>query len=100
MAGFKAGDRTSRAARRLIRMALAASLGCLALAAFSVLRAPAQVLTVSQSKIDGQYLDFHPTNVPLPTQPLDSQTRQELIRIMDAEQGFAMRPLPKGTHGI
>jgi hypothetical protein len=100
MAGFKAGDRSSRAARRLIRMALAASLGCLALAAFSVLRAPAQVLTVSQSKIDGQYLDFHPTNVPLPTQPLDSQTRQELIRIMDAEQGFAMRPLPKGTHGI
>ncbi len=60
----------------------------------------AQVLVVTQSGVDGRYLDFHPTNVSLPSQPLDAQSRQELIRIMDAEQGFAMRPLPKGTHGI
>ncbi len=77
---------------------MAAVLGCFVVC--GVPSAAAQVLTVGQAQIDGQYLDFHPTNVSLSSQPLDPQTRQELVRVLDAEQGFAMRPLPKGAHGI
>ncbi|HEX3438347.1 MAG TPA: hypothetical protein VHT24_16380 [Pseudacidobacterium sp.] len=60
----------------------------------------AQVLTVSPGKIDGHYLDFHPTNVALPTEPLSTRGRQELIRSLTAEQGFAMRPLPLASKGL
>jgi hypothetical protein len=100
MSGFRASDHISRFTRCHLGWARAASFGCLAAAAFVACHGGAQVLTVSQGNVDGRYLDFHPTNVTLPTQPLDTQTKQELIRIMDAEQGFAMRPIPKGKHGI
>jgi hypothetical protein len=59
-----------------------------------------QVFTVAPDKVGGHYLDFHPTNVALKDQPLTHQTREQLIKLMDAEQGFAMRPLPRGTHGL
>jgi hypothetical protein len=55
------------------------------------------VFTVSPEKIEGHYLDFHPTNVSLPSQPLTERGRQELVRFLTAEQGFAMRPLPRAT---
>lgn len=41
--------------------------------------------------------DFHPTHVALPDQPLDERGRQELIRNLEAEQGFAHRELPLGA---
>src|SRR5215813_13830645 len=62
--------------------------------------ASSQVLTISPEKMDGHYLDFHPTNVPLPTEPLTTRGRQELIRFLTAEQGFAMRPLPLASKGL
>src|SRR5882757_4567900 len=99
MSGFRASFHIPSFTRCPVRRARTVSLGCLALVAFAVSPAGAQVLTVSQGEVAGQNLDFHPTNVTLSSQPLDAQTRQELIRIMDAEQGFAMRPIPKGKHG-
>ena len=53
-----------------------------------------QVFTVSPQKIEGHYLDFHPTNIALPIEPLTTRNRQDLLRFLTAEQGFAMRPLP------
>src|SRR5450631_2330997 len=40
--------------------------------------------------------DFHPTRVELPSTPLTERGRRELIRNLEAEQGFAHRPLPLG----
>ncbi|HEY1732197.1 MAG TPA: hypothetical protein VGG15_10630 [Terriglobales bacterium] len=55
---------------------------------------PAQVFTVTPEGIEGKYLDFHPTDIPLPQAPLTNHGREDLLRFMQAEQGFAMRPLP------
>jgi hypothetical protein len=41
--------------------------------------------------------EFHATHVELPQQPLDDRTRLDLIRNLEAEQGFAHRELPAGT---
>lgn len=40
---------------------------------------------------------FRPTHVSLPDQPLDERGRQDLIRNLEAEQGFAHRELPLGA---
>lgn len=40
--------------------------------------------------------DFHPTRVELPSTPLTERGRRELIRDLEAEQGFAHRALPLG----
>lgn len=83
-------------ARRLLRVLAGATLFLLAFAGMST----AQVFTVSPEKIEGHYLDFHPTNVPLPDQRITERGRQELIRFLTAEQGFAMRPLPLASRGL
>jgi len=31
---------------------------------------------------------------------MNAKTRQEVIRVMQAEQGFAMRPFPRGRKGL
>ena len=49
--------------------------------------------------VDRRYQQIEPTHVPLGTTELDAKTRLELIRVMQSEQGFAMRPLPRGTGG-
>ncbi len=41
--------------------------------------------------------EFHPTHVALPEQPLDERGRLDLIRNLEAEQGFAHRELPLGA---
>jgi hypothetical protein len=38
--------------------------------------------------------DFKPTELPLPTAPMTERGRRELIRNLEAEQGFAHRALP------
>ena len=40
--------------------------------------------------------DFRPTRIQLPTTPITERGRRDLIRNLDAEQGFAHRPLPLG----
>jgi hypothetical protein len=94
MQGFATYGTTNR---RLLRVVA----GGAALLLLPVGAAMAQVLTVNTGgKIDGHYLDFHPTHIDLPTDPLTPHGRQELIRFLTAEQGFAMRPLPLASKGI
>jgi hypothetical protein len=50
--------------------------------------------------VDRRYQQITPTQVPLPKGELDPKTRLELIRLMQAEQGFAMRPFPRGHKGL
>jgi hypothetical protein len=57
----------------------------------------AQVFTVTPEGIDGKYLEFHPTSVPLSEAPLTTHNREDLLRFLQAEQGFTMRPLPIST---
>ena len=59
--------------------------------------AGAQVFTVTPEGVDAKYLDFHPTNVALSTAPLTNHNREDLLRFLQSEQGFAMRPLPVST---
>jgi len=50
--------------------------------------------------VDRRYAQVEPTHVPLPNSELDPKTRLELIRSLQSEQGFAMRPLPRGHKGL
>jgi hypothetical protein len=60
----------------------------------------AQVLVVGPGSENSRYATIQPTNIALSTDRLTGKTKQELIRVLDAEQGFAMRPIPKGGHGL
>jgi hypothetical protein len=50
--------------------------------------------------VDRRYEQIKPTNIPLKNTNLDPRTRQDLLRLMQSEQGFAMRPLPRGHRGL
>jgi hypothetical protein len=52
------------------------------------------------SQVDRRFQQITPTKVPLTKSELDPKTRLELIRLMQAEQGFAMRPFPRGHKGL
>jgi hypothetical protein len=54
----------------------------------------------SSAPVDRRYAQIEPTHVALGNSVLDAKTRLELIRLMQAEQGFAMRPLPRGHKGL
>ena len=71
--------------------------------------ASAQVITIDTSgkspvnanaPIDRRYAQIKPTNVPLPQAELDARARVELIRALQSEHGFAMRPFPLGHKGL
>ncbi|MGA2847989.1 MAG: hypothetical protein ABSE46_03250 [Terracidiphilus sp.] len=74
--------------------------------------AAAQVITIDSrtgrvsdgkpaaATVDRRYQQITPTQVPLTKSELDAKTRLELIRILQSEQGFAMRPLPRGHKGL
>lgn len=66
-------------------------------AALFTFSAAAQVFTVTPENVSPKYLQIQPTSVTLPTAPLTHQDREQLIRYLQAEQGFAMRPLPIAT---
>ena len=40
--------------------------------------------------------EFHPTRIELPTAPITERGRRDLVRNLEAEQGFAHRALPLG----
>jgi hypothetical protein len=76
---------------------LASAIGAAALLAAANCVAPAQVFVVGEkSAMADVSTDFHPTRVELPTAPLSERGRRELIRNLEAEQGFAHRALPLG----
>jgi hypothetical protein len=54
----------------------------------------------SVATVDRRYQQIKPTSVPLSNTELDPKTRLALIRVLEAEQGFAMRPLPRGHKGL
>jgi hypothetical protein len=54
----------------------------------------AQVFTVEAEHVEKHYTEFAPTHVKYPEQPMNQLGRETLIRFMQSEQGFAMRPLP------
>ena len=57
----------------------------------------AQVFVVGEkSAMADVSTDFHPTRVELPTTLIGERGRRELIRNLEAEQGFAHRALPLG----
>jgi hypothetical protein len=85
---------------------LAAGAGLMALAMGS---SHAQVITIDthtgnatspNGTVDRRYAQIQPTNVSLDKGQLDPKTRQELIRVLQSEQGFAMRPFPRGHKGL
>ena len=75
-----------------ILMALSAGLVSLTAPA-----AMAQVFVVGEQTATADVsTDFHPTRVELPSAPITERGRRDLIRNLEAEQGFAHRPLPVG----
>jgi hypothetical protein len=52
------------------------------------------------STIDRRYAQVQPTHVALTDTRMDEKTRLLLIRELQAERGFAMRPLPLGHTGL
>ena len=50
--------------------------------------------------IDRRYAQIEPTKVDLPKGSIDARGHQEILRTLVAEQGFAMRPFPKGKKGL
>jgi len=57
-------------------------------------------VTTAEGTVDRRYAQIKPTNVELSKTALDTKTRLELIRVLQSEQGFAMRPVPRGHKGL
>jgi hypothetical protein len=96
MSGFKCST-CFTCSRRFLRKIPRAALCSPIIIALSAFPAAAQVFTVTPEGIDGKYLDFQPTNIALPTAPLTNHNREDLLRFLQSEQGFTMRPLPIST---
>jgi hypothetical protein len=100
----RSGERTGFKRGRLL---LVAGIALATLLSASVLTA--QVITIDTNgkgpvagtgPVEHQYQQIVPTHVDLPKQELDPRTRLMLIREMESEQGFAMRPFPRGHKGL
>jgi hypothetical protein len=57
----------------------------------------AQVFIVQPEHIQQHYAQFTPTSVQFSNDALTTISREQLIRFLQSEQGFAMRPLPVGN---
>lgn len=57
-------------------------------------------VSTAGSTVDRRYAQITPTNIELGKTGLDTKTRLELIRVLQSEQGFAMRPFPRGHKGL
>ena len=64
------------------------------LLAVAALPVAAQVFVVEPEHVEKRYSEFAPTHVKYSSEPMTTLNREELIRFMEGEQGFAMRPLP------
>ncbi len=62
-----------------------------------------QVFTVEREHLGSKDVNLttvQPTSVALDKAPLTERTRQQLIRTFQADEAFAVRPLPLGTKGV
>ncbi|HWA95035.1 MAG TPA: hypothetical protein VG844_10590 [Terracidiphilus sp.] len=50
--------------------------------------------------VDRRYAQITPTEVKLSKLSLNTKTKLELVRVLQADQGFAMRPFPRGHKGL
>ena len=67
-------------------------------AALCATKAASQIFVVGEASATADInTDFKPTSVPLPTKAMSERGRRELIRNLEAEQGFAHRALPLGA---
>jgi hypothetical protein len=57
----------------------------------------AQVFIVQPEHVEMHYAQMTPTNVSFSNDPMTTIGREQLIRFLQSEQGFAMRPLPVGN---
>ena len=55
---------------------------------------------IASGPVGRDYQQIEPTHVQLTRQTLDAKTKLMLIRYLESEQGFAMRPLPRGHKGV
>src|SRR5271168_3050860 len=63
----------------------------------------AQVFTVEREHLGGKEVNLttvQPTTVHLESTPITERTKQQLIRTFQADEAFAVRPLPLGTKGV
>ncbi|MGC2403138.1 MAG: hypothetical protein WA510_25340 [Acidobacteriaceae bacterium] len=63
----------------------------------------AQVFVVQREHLgskDANLTTVQPTNVVLESKPISERTKQQLVRTFQADEAFAVRPLPLGTKGI
>ena len=85
-------------AKRTRRSALLSGIGSVMLGVVTCGGAMAQVFVVGEhSATSGIATDFVPTNFPLPDVKLSERGRRDLVRNLEAEQGFAHRVLPMGA---
>lgn len=84
-------------------------LPCVLAASLAPCVVTAQVLTIDTSgkhsatangPVDRQFQQIQPTHVELATAPVGERDKLEIVRIMQSEQGFAMRPFPRGHKGL
>jgi hypothetical protein len=82
---------------------------CALAALLGAVTADSQVITINTNgkgnvattgPVDRRYAQIEPTHVALDKSELDPKTRLELIRSLESEQGFAMRPFPRGHKGL
>jgi len=65
----------------------------------AALQVRAQVFVVGeQTAMADVSTDFHPTRIDLPAAAITERGRRDLVRNLEAEQGFAHRPLPLATN--
>src|SRR5271165_3756122 len=82
------------------------ALGCALAVVLAAAPAVAQVVVIDThgnatgAPVDRRFAQIEPTHVQLTNSVLDSKTRLELERLLQSEQGFAMRPFPKGHKGL
>jgi hypothetical protein len=102
-------DRSSFAIHPALSAPRRAARACAMVSLLSCAALAAQVITIDTSgkgkatatgPIDRQFAQVTPTKVDLPKTELDPKTRLMLIREMQSEQGFAMRPFPRGHKGL
>jgi hypothetical protein len=75
----------------------------LILTALSACALNAQVFVVQREHLgpkEAGLTTVQPTDVALSTKPITERTRQQLVRAFQADEAFAVRPLPLGTKGV
>jgi hypothetical protein len=75
----------------------------LILSALSGCALNAQVFVVQREHLGAKEAGLttvQPTDVALSTKPITERTRQQLVRAFQADEAFAVRPLPLGTKGV